>query len=512
MMRYIGRCLFALVFSFVLGSAAFATLKLPAIIGSGMVLQQQTDVKLWGWATADHTVGVAASWSNMLAMAKADASGRWEVTLRTPSAGGPYTLTIGADGEIVNIDNVLVGEVWFCSGQSNMEFPLGKTDKYWHVGVPNWEAEVSAADHPLIRLFAVKQRTAIAPLDSLVGQWMVCNAQNVNDFSAVAYYYGRMLHQQLGVPVGLIHASWGGTPAESWTRKGILEADTTFRSILEKEAKVLADYPEANAKYIDKLAAWKQGVADGSITGKAAERGPSAPMGPGHSKMPSVLYNGMVAPVIPYTIKGAIWYQGESNNDDPNLYAKLFPAMVHNWRTDWQLGDFPFYFVQIASHYRMKPELREAQRKSLSVLPNMGMAVTLDVGDSTDIHPIKKQPVGERLALWSLAQTYGNDKLVYSGPMVGSVKVKGTKLVVSFNHTGGGLVAKNGRLQLFEVAGADGVFVPAQAIIKGTFIEVSSAQLKKPVKVRYAWKNYLVPDLFNQEGLPASSFTAEVDI
>lgn len=344
-MKTFGVLLLSLFLLVAHGIGAFAAIRLPAIIGSGMVLQRQADVKLWGWTDANVTVSVTESWQGQTVKGMANSEGRWELSVKTPHAGGPYTLTIVSGSDSVLLSDVLVGEVWFCSGQSNMEFPVGKTEKYWHVGVPNWEQEVAAANYPQMRLFTVKQNTAIEPVDTLSGHWMACNPQNINGFSAVAYYYGRMLHQTLGVPIGLIHSSWGGTPAESWTRRGILEADTAFRSIMQKEAKALADFPEANAKYLEKLAAWKEGVANGTITGKAAERGPSAPMGPGHSKMPSVLYNGMVAPVIPFTIKGAIWYQGESNNDDTDLYAKLFPAMVQNWRTDWQLGDFPFYFV-----------------------------------------------------------------------------------------------------------------------------------------------------------------------
>lgn len=489
-----------------LSTVAQAAIKLPSVIGSGMVLQQQSQVKLWGWADNGQQVVLRASWGGQTATNVASPNGRWEVTLQTPGAGGPYQVEILAGPEKEVLENVMVGEVWFCSGQSNMEFPVGKTPKYWHVGVDNCAAEVASANYPQIRLFTVAQRTSEVPLDTLSGQWAECTPANVNDFSAVAYFFGRMLHQQLKVPIGLIHASWGGTPAESWTRRGVLEADAVFKPILDNEAKILSLYPEAYAQYHIKLAKWKEGVANGTVTGRAAERGPSAPMGPGHSKMPSVLYNGMVAPVIPYTIKGAIWYQGESNNDDTDLYAKLFPSMVQNWRDDWRLGDFPFYFVQIASHYRMKPELREAQAKSLALLPHMGMAITLDVGDSTDIHPIHKRPVGERLALWAMANTYGKTGLVYSGPMLREAVAKGSKMVVMFNHVGGGLVAKGGKLSHFEVAGADGVFVPAQARIKGATVEAWSPTVKQPLYVRYAWKNYLVPDLFNKEGLPAAPF------
>ena len=485
-----------------------AALKVPAVIGSNMVLQQQTDVQFWGWSDAGKEVTIKSSWDNHHASVITDVDGNWRVKIQTPSAGGPYQIGIYSGSDTIRLENVLIGEVWFCSGQSNMEYPLGKTPKYWHAGVVNYEEEVAKANYPNIRLFTVKQRTSEVVLDTLQGNWNECNSANVNDFSAVAYYYGRMLNQKLNVPVGLIHASWGGTPAESWTRKEVLTSDTAFRSILEKEAKAIADYPLAYKKYKEKFDAWKKGVEDGTITGRSAQRGPSEPIGPGHSKMPSVLYNGMVAPVIPFTIKGAIWYQGESNNDDTELYGKLFPAMIQNWRNDWGLGDFPFYFVQIAAQYRMKPELRQVQMATLDKLKNVGMAVTLDVGDSTDIHPRRKQPVGERLALWSLANTYNQKDLVYSGPLFKSVKTEKGKIVVSFNHVGSGLVAVGGALKLFEVAGSDKVFVPAEAVIKDDKVIVGSEKVIHPVYVRYAWFNYMKPDLFNKEGLPASSFTS----
>lgn len=484
-----------------------AKLLLPKLIGDNMVLQQKTKVKIWGEADANSIVSINASWLKKDATVKADSNGKWITDIKTPVAGGPYYMTISNADETIKIGNVLIGEVWFCSGQSNMEFPLGKTQKYWHTGVFDYERHVAKADYPNIHFFTVTKKTSTIPLDTVGGEWEVCTPVTVNDFSAVAYFFARKLYLSINIPIGLIHSSWGGTPAESWTRRSAIVNDSTYKRIFEREAKVLRDYdPNVYNEYVRKTAEWKKGVDNGTITGKAAKRGPGEPWGPLHSKMPGVLYNGMVAPVIPYTIKGAIWYQGESNNDDTEVYKSLFPAMINNWRYDWKQGDFPFYFVQIASHYRMKPELREAQLETLNKVKNTGIAVSLDVGDEKDIHPRNKQPVGERLALWALANDYGMKVNEYSGPMLKKVQVENDKMVLSFTHVGGGLVAKNDSLNLFEIAGADKKFVKAEAVIKGKKIEVMAPEVKKPVYVRYAWSNYMIPDLFNKEGLPASSF------
>ena len=485
----------------------YGKLTLPNIIGDNMVLQQDSKVKIWGGSDPYKIIYIKASWLDNDIKTAANNEGKWITDLKTPEAGGPYFISISNGNEKIDIVNVLIGEVWFCSGQSNMEFPVGTTSKYWHTGVIDYKKHTARADYPNVRLFTVAKKTSTAPLDTLGGHWDACTPLTVNDFSAVAYFFGRKLYMDLNIPIGLIHSSWGGTPAQSWTRRSYILGDTTYHSIFEKEAKVFKEYdPNAYQEYLKKTDEWKKGVADGTITGKAAKRGPSEPWGPLHSKMPGVLYNGMVAPVMPYTIKGAIWYQGESNNDDPEVYASLFPAMIKNWRLDWKEGDFPFYYVQIASQYRMKPELREAQMETMNKVKNTGMAVTLDVGDSTDIHPRDKQPVGERLAYWALAKTYNKKGFEYSGPLYKKASVSGDKIIVSFDHVGKGLVAKDGQLKLFEIAGKDKQFVKADAVIKGKKIIVKSDDVKKPVYVRYAWSNYMIPDLFNKEGLPASSF------
>jgi sialate O-acetylesterase len=484
----------------------YAKIELPAIISPYMVLQQNTTIKLWGKSTLSANVVINCSWEDENHTVTCRNDGKWDVCIKTPSAGGPYKITISDAEDKTEINHVLIGEVWFCSGQSNMEFPMGTSDAYWHTGVINYETEIKQANYPYIRLFTVKKQTAEKPVDTCRGAWVECTPESVSPFSAVAYYFGRMLYQQLKVPIGLINSSWGGTPAESWTRREILENDTTYKCIFENYQRLLDAYPEGYKKYKEELEKWRKGVEEGTITGMDAKRPPREPIGPGHHKTPSVLYNGMVAPIIPYSIRGVIWYQGESNANNPSLYAKLFPDMIKNWRDDWKQGDFPFYFVQISAHNNQNPYIREAQMKTMKSVPNTGMVVTLDVGDSLDIHPRDKKTVGERLALWALSQTYNIPGITCSGPIYKSMTLEGNTIKIYFDHTGSGLVSRNNKLSLFEISGEDGVFVNADAQIYDNTIVVSSEKVKHPVAARYAWKNYMVPDLFNKEGLPASSF------
>jgi len=332
----------------------------------------------------------------------------------------------------------------------------------------------------------------------------------------VAYFFGRELHKELNVPVGLIHTSWGGTPAEAWTRREVLEADADFAPILKRYDDAVAKYPQAMEQYKQKLAEWKQAVEKAKAEGKKPPRRPRAPFGPGNPHAPAGLYNAMIAPLIPYGIQGAIWYQGESNAGRAYQYRTLFPAMIKNWRDDWGRGKFSFLFVQLANFMKTKPEpdesawaeLREAQSMTLA-LPNTGMAVIIDIGDAVDIHPKNKQDVGKRLALWPLAGIYGK-KLVYSGPIYKSMKADGNSIILSFDHAGGGLVAKgDGQLKGFSIAGADRKFVWADAKIEGNTVVVSSEKVSDPVAVRYAWADNPVCNLYNKEGLPATPFRTD---
>jgi sialate O-acetylesterase len=487
--------------------AVLADVRLPAIIGDNMVLQQDQKATIWGWADPGEEVLVAVSWHNMKWAVTANRSGKWVYKMNPPKAGGPYEMTLSGRNTIT-IKNILVGEVWVCSGQSNMQMTVQSSN--------NATEEIAAADYPNIRLFTVQRKVAQEPQKDCEGSWSLCSPQTVPGFSAVAYFFGRELRQRLNVPVGLIHTSWGGTPSEAWTRRGVLKSDTDFRPILERYDDAIKKYPEASKQYEQRVEQWKQAAQKAKAEGKNPPRRPRAPFGPGHPHSPSGLYNAMIAPLIPYGIQGAIWYQGESNAGRAYQYRKLFPAMIKNWRADWEQGDFPFLFVQLANFRAVKPdpnesdwaELREAQLMTLAV-PNTGMATIIDIGDAVDIHPKNKQDVGKRLALWALAETYGKE-IVYSGPLYKSMEVRGNQIVLHFDHVGGGLVAGGGEpLKGFAVAGADRKFVWADAKIEGDKVVVSSGQVSEPVAVRYAWADNPVCNLYNKEKLPASPFRTD---
>lgn len=457
--------LFSIIFN---NTLAYAQIELPSVISDNMVLQQQFEAPIWGWANPGEEISVTASWDQKEVKATADAYGKWMVTLKTPQSGGVYTITIN---EIV-LKNILIGEVWICSGQSNMWWPLSQT--------MNAETEIAAANYPEIRLYYAAREFADEPKKNCYGKWTECDPQTAAAFSAVAYFFGRELYQELGVPIGLIHTSWGGTPAEAWTRKEVLQSDSELAIYLER--------------FKQKIAATEPGIV------------------PRDQRSPSSLYNAMIAPLIPFGIRGAIWYQGESNTREAKLYEKLFPAMIENWRQDWRQGDFPFYFVQIAPYNYDIPVicalLRDAQRKNLSV-PNTGMAVIMDIGDPNDIHPRNKQDVGKRLALWALAKDYGKQTIVYSGPLYKAMKIEKNKIRLMFDYVGKGLMAKGGELTHFEIAGEDRKFFHAKAKIDGKTVVVSSDKVKKPVAVRFSFSNIDEPNFFNKEGLPASSFRTD---
>ena len=495
----------ALVLSF--AGAAFADVRLPAVIGDNMVLQRGEKISIWGWADPGEEVMTGVSWSQMKWAVTADKKGEWSFKMNSPKTGGPYKMTISGKN-VIEIDNIMSGEVWVCSGQSNMQWTVQASN--------NAKEEIAAADYPNIRLFTVTRTVAPKPLADCEGTWASCSPETVPGFTAVGYFFGRELHKELNVPIGLIHTSWGGTPAESWTRREALEADAEFEPILARQADIIAKYPQAYKEYEGKVEEWKQAVEKAKAEGKKPPRGPGAPRGPEHPHSPAGLYNGMIAPLIPYGIQGAIWYQGESNAGRAYQYRKLFPAMITNWREDWGQGDFPFLFVQLANFMETKPEpgesawaeLREAQSMTLS-LPNTGMATIIDIGEARNIHPKNKQDVGKRLALWTLAQTYEKD-LVYSGPLYKSMKVEGGKIRLSFDHVGGGLAARAGEaLKGFAIAGADRKFVWADAKIDGDAVVVGSEDVANPVAVRYAWADNPVCNLYNRENLPASPFRTD---
>jgi sialate O-acetylesterase len=495
---------FSLIVLFLAAAAvSYADVKLPAIFSDNMVLQQKSNAAVWGWADPGEKIAVTTSWKKS-ANTAAGKNGRWILKLTTPKAGGPYTITIKGKNT-VELKNVMLGEVWVCSGQSNMQWSMRASE--------NPDENIAKAKYPNIRLFSVQRTTAEKPKDDCVGTWSACTPETVANFSAVAYYFGKHLADELKIPIGLIHTSWGGTPAEAWTRKEILQSDSDFAPILKRQQQKEAAFPEAMKKYLQALEDWKAKAEKAKAEGKRAPRRPRQPVKI-NSHSPASLYNGMIAPLIPYGIKGAIWYQGESNVSRAYQYRKLFPAMIRNWRNDWQQGDFPFYFVQIAPfNYRgenqQSAELREAQLWTLS-LKNTGMAVISDIGNIKNIHPKNKLDVGKRLALWALAKDYGRKKLVYSGPLYRSIKREGNKIRISFKHVGSGLVASDGKeLTHFTIAAKDKKFVPATAVIEGKTVVVFSEIVPKPLAVRYGWSNTAEPNLANKEGLPASTFRTE---
>lgn len=481
-----------------------AGLKLPAVIGDNMVLQQGKKVAIWG--AADPGSRVTVSVAGQDATGTADRAGRWKVELGPLSAGGPYDMTIHG-AETVTVRNVAVGEVWVASGQSNMEWPVKFS--------VNPAQEVASADYPMVRMFTVKKAVAGQPQTDVEGQWAVAGPKTAGDFSAVGYFFGRELHRALGVSIGLIHTSWGGTPAEAWTSAPTLASDSDLKPILEDRKQRIASFPKVLEEFRQKLEAWEQEARKAEAEGQRAPTPPELPRDPrSDSWRAAGLYNAMIAPLVPYAIQGAMWYQGESNADRAYQYRKLFRAMIRDWRKAWGLGDFPFLYVQLANFdqsYAPRTawaELREAQSMALA-LPKTGMAVALDIGDPYDIHPRNKQEVGRRLALAAQAVAYGRD-VVFSGPVHDSMVIEGDRARLRFKHSGGGLVAKDGApLRGFEVAGEDRKFVPASAQIEGESIVVQSDQVKRPMAVRYGWADNPDCNLSNRAGLPASPFRTD---
>jgi len=476
-----------------------AEVKPNSLFSDGVVLQRGVTVPVWGTANDGEKVTVKFQDQTVVTTAK---DGRWLVRLKRLKAGGPFTLSITGDNSIV-INNVLVGEVWLCSGQSNMAFQLSRA--------ANAAEAIAAGGDPELRLFTVPRSATDTPQPDAPGTWKECSSETAASFSAVGYFFGRDLRRALKVPVGLINSSVGGTPAEAWTSRAALEKDPELKALLERYAESIKSYDPAAAAERQKQAAAKrkQAVAKAKAEGKKAPTAPRAPGDPRTAtRRPSCLYNGMIAPLQPFAIAGAIWYQGEANSGRAEEYRTLFPAMIRNWREAWGQGDFPFLWVQIAPHGRMTPEIREAQLLSWQRVPRTAMAVITDAGNETDIHPTQKEPVGGRLALAARAIAYG-ERLEHSGPVYSSMKVKGNRAILSFKHTGSGLVAKDGELKGFTIAGPDGNFTPAKARIEGNQVIVESPWVPAPKSVRYGWAATPDVNLFNQEGLPATPFRTD---
>jgi len=442
---------------------AKADVRLPAIIADHMVLQQNSEVKLWGWCEPGEMIKVKADWDTTTYTAKGTGDANFMLTIKTPSAGGTHTITINASNKIVLAD-VLIGEVWVCSGQSNMEMSVN-----W--GLP-YQEDVAKAANDNIRFFHVPRTTSEHPQDDVKGRWVVCTPETMKSFSAAGYFFGKKLQEQMNVSVGLINSSWGGTPAEVWTPNDFVENDSAL------------------------------------VTAAKRETSSSWPVTPG------LTYNAMIHPIINFNIAGTIWYQGESNTGNHTTYKQLFTGMIGEWRKAWK-KEFPFYFVQIAPYagygnQNVSALLREVQTECLSY-PNTGMAVTHDlVNDINDIHPKMKKEVGERLANLALANAYGKTSIAAKSPLYKSMTIENGKIRIYFENAEGGLTSKSGEPREFYIAGEDKNFVPATAKIIGNTVVVSSKQVKKPVAVRFGFSNTAMPNLYGkQSNLPVNLFRTD---
>lgn len=507
----LGLCLIALACLLLEGTPLRAEVKLPAVIGDNMVLQQGREVAIWGRADAGEEVTV--SWREQKQTTTADGDGRWKVELPPTTAGGPWDMTI-AGRNTITIHNILVGEVWVCSGQSNMEMPVGLNPQGWSAGVNNFEREIAEADDPTLRLFTVKKTVAGKPQINVEGEWSAASPQTVGPFSATAYFFGRDLQRELKVPVGLISSSYGGSPVEAWMSEEAIDADQDLKALAAAWNEKITDFPYEVARYRDQIEEWENSAEEAEAKGNPVPAMPTAPRDPrSHHWRPSGLWNAMMAPLTPYTIAGVIWYQGEANARFAYQYRRDFTHMIEQWRASWGEGDFPFLFVQLANYNppKLPPDAwaveRESQAKALA-LPKTGMAVAVDIGEHHNIHPKNKQEVGRRLALTAEAVAYGR-RVEYSGPTLESVRQRGGTLRLLFAHANGGLVARGGPLTGFQIAGDDQKFVDAEAKIEGKGVVLASPQVPHPVAARYAWANDPDCNLYNRADLPAPPFRTD---
>lgn len=484
-----------------LASQARAEVRLHHLFSDNVVLQQGVAVPIWGQADPGEKVTVEFRGQKASAIAK---DGIWMAKLSPLNAGGPFSLKVVGQNTL-ELTNVAVGEVWLCSGQSNMEWPLARSFQP--------EADIQESDDPMLRCFTVPKLKSDAPVNDIQATWQASSPSAVSNFSAVAYYFGRSLRAARRVPVGLIHASWGGSPAEAWMSRAALAASPEYQET------ILDAFPGAVQRYQVDLLRWSQEKSDWEQAGRKLDRSrPRAPWCPGE------LYNGMIAPLKPFAIRGAIWYQGEANAERAWQYRRLFPDLIRNWRRDWGQGDFPFLAVQLAPWDRdlKRPlpaitaapgestwaELREAQLLAAQTMKNVGLAVITDWGEKDNIHPAHKAPVGERLALLARKIAY-RERLVAMGPVFQRQKVEKDKIVLQFGEIGRGLESRDGLVSGFSICGPDRIFVWANARIQKNQVMVHAPEIPHPVAVRYGWADYPVANLFNKEGLPASPFRTD---
>lgn len=490
---------------------AQATVKPNSLFTDNMVLQRGVAVPVWGTAKDGESVTVTFLGQKQTAIA---ANGKWVVKLSALKEGGPFEMVITGENT-VTIKNILVGDVWLCSGQSNMGFPLRSVRAIGNYPKVD-EVLRDAQNYPLIRQFAIatkKNVTTPGLIDDVNGKWKLCDSVSAKDFTAVGYFFARELYKKIKIPVGIINSSYGGTACENWMSKETLESFPELKSIFTNYEKAMEDFPrkleefQKNEKYL--VEAFTRDSIDAKKYNREMPRKQAAPMSPAERGGPAGLYNTMIAPLIPYAIKGAVWYQGEANGSRGLQYRTLLPALINNWRSKWGIGEFPFLIVQIPGWKAHTPELREAQLLTWKKVPNTAMTVINDCDDTLDVHPGNKQPVGERLSLAARAIAYG-EKIQFSGPVYESMKVDGSNIILSFTHVGKGLVATDGELKDFIIAGSDKKFVAAKAIIKGNTVVVSADGIANPVAVRLGWRLSPQVNLYNQEGLPATPFRTDV--
>ncbi len=449
-------------------NASQAQTRLPALFSDNMVLQQQQLVTVWGTDNPRTKISVYGSWGKK-SVVTSDNSGHWKLKLQTPAAGGPYNLVIKGSQD-VTLKNVLIGEVWLCSGQSNMEMPV---KGYSNQPVIGSNETILNSSNDNIRFLNTPRSVSLTLLYDVKGEWKAASPATTADFSATAYYFARKLQSVLGVPVGIIQTAWGASTIESWMDKQTLS-----------------------------------GFGNKQVPGRLPDSFPN--------RTPTIMYNSMLHPYVGYTIKGVLWYQGESNRENANEYQALFTSMINAWRKQWQQDDFPFYFVQIAPFEPGKVNaafLREAQLKTMRTVKNTGMVVTMDIGERTVIHPTQKEPVGSRLAYWALVKDYNFPNIAFSGPVYREMRQTGNgKVLLTFDYSEQGLTSFGNPLENFEIAGEDKVFYPAEAMIhkdKSGSVVVWSDAVKNPISVRYAFKSWADGSLFNTQGLPASSFRTD---
>ncbi len=500
---------FAFLFLGLAPCAALAEIKMPAIFGPHMVLQRDQKDKVWGTAEPGERVVVAIAGQEKATEAGAD--GKWSVTLDPLPAGGPHSLSVSGKKDTVVFDDVLVGEVWICSGQSNMEWPVSAAN--------DGDLESLSAKYPKIRLISVPKVGTQDPQSDFKGRWEACTPETARGFSAVGYFFGRQIHQTIGVPVGLIDDSWGGSAAEAWVRRDRLAADPKLKGLVAEWDKIEKDTPRLQEEYDKKAEERREAAAKARAAGRPAPRAPESPRARlAGNQRPANIYNGVLKPTIGYGIRGVVWYQGESNAGRAYQYRDLFPLMIQSWRDEWGIGDFPFYWVQLADFQKEATEpgdsswaeLREAQTMTMDRLKNTGQAVIVDLGEAQDIHPRNKQDVASRLARWALARDYGV-RVPYRSPTFKSMAKQGDSIVLTFDNAEDRLKAFDvPEVRGFTVSGADKKFVKASAKVVGKDkVEVRADGVADPVAVRYGWADNPVCNLYNSAGLPVTPFRTD---